>query len=94
MRTARDQFRIDLRALAHGRDHFANWHNRIPGFIGAAAAALEKSVVTLDLTDFAFRIKLDKLRVLVRREDVEIFSRQNRIEILVRCAQRRCLRGV
>ena len=94
MRATRDQIRIDLRALAHGGDHFANWHNRIPGFIGATVAALEKSVVALDFADFAFRIELDKLRVLVRREDVKIFSRQDRVEILVRCAQRRRLRGV
>ena len=63
--TAGDHIARDGGSVSHGAYHFPHRLYRVPGIVRAAGRALEKSVVSLDLGHFIFRIEFDKLGILI-----------------------------
>lgn len=86
MRTARNHALWDLDAVSHGTDHVFYRLHGIPRVILAAGGALEETVVALQLCNFIFRIEFDELRILVRRDDEEILTLEQGVQIMVRRA--------
>lgn len=51
-------------------------------------------MVPLNFTNLGFRIQLDKLRVLIRRQNMKILIPDENIQILIRLTDRRMLRRI
>ena len=73
VRTAGNQILWYGDVVSHGGHHFLHRLHGVPGIVRAADGALEKPVVALDFSHFVFRVKFDKLRVLVGGKDEKIF---------------------